>query len=136
MLFRSRDRRPDEIQIRRPRPALSDPGATAIDPLTPASVSLFEFRQGAGLGATILVDDLRIGLSFASVTSSNAPPLVPIPLVLQRFGANVILTWTNSAFALQSAPFLNSLFTNIPSAASPYTNAITGTARFFRLRAN
>jgi hypothetical protein len=115
----------------------SDPAVTATDPLTPASVSSFLFRQGSGLGAKILVDDLRVGLSFASVTSSNsvASPS-PIPLVLQRLGSSIVLSWTNAAFSLQSAPTMNSIFTDVPSASSPYTNLITGTARFFRLKAN
>jgi hypothetical protein len=115
----------------------TDPGVTATDALTPASASSFLFRQGSSLGATILIDDLKIGLSFASVTTSNSTTAAtPIPLVLERFGNNVILTWTNPAFLLQSAPAMNSLFTNIPSAASPYTSPISPGARFFRLQAN
>jgi hypothetical protein len=71
------------------------------------------------------------------VTSSNsvASPS-PIPLVLQRLGSSIVLSWTNAAFSLQSAPTMNSIFTDVPSASSPYTNLITGTARFFRLKAN
>ena len=50
---------------------------------------------------------------------------------------NVILTWNDptSVFGLQAAPSLKGIFTNIPSAASPYTNIITGTDQFFRLMA-
>ncbi len=116
--------------------AESDPGVTASDPVTPASVSSFEFREGSGLGATILVDDLRIGLSFTSVTATNAVAPSPIPLVLNHLGNNVVLTWTNPAFALQAAPSITAAFTNIPSASSPYTNPISGSAKFFRLKWN
>jgi hypothetical protein len=115
----------------------TDPGVTATDALTPASASSFLFRQGSSLGATILIDDLKIGLSFASVTTSNSTTAATaIPLLLERFGNNVVLSWTNPAFLLQSAPAMNSLFTNIPSAASPYTSPISPGARFFRLQAN
>jgi len=35
-----------------------------------------------------------------------------------------------------SAPASNGTFTNVPGAASPYTNAISGGQRFFRLISN
>ena len=60
----------------------------------------------------------------------------PIPLAIQKTGNKVRLTWTNAAFALQSAPFLTSTFTNVPGATSPYTNLISGSQRYFRLKAN
>ena len=112
----------------------SDPGATATDSATSASISAFGFRQDADIGAAMQIDDLRVGLSFASVTSAIAP--APIPLNIQRDGSNVILSWANAAFTLQSAPAANGIFTNIPAALSPYTNPMAGPARFFRLRAN
>jgi len=60
----------------------------------------------------------------------------PIPLNVQRSGSNLVLSWTNSTFALQSAPQPAGLYTNVPAASSPYTIAISGSAKFFRLRAN
>jgi hypothetical protein len=54
-------------------------------------------------------------------------------LNLQRLGSNMVLSWTNAAFGLQSAPAISGMFTNIPGATSPYTNAIPGAQRFFRL---
>ena len=58
------------------------------------------------------------------------------PLAIRRSGTNVVLTWTNSAFGLQAAPAVIGAYINIPGAASPYTNAITGSQQFFRLIAN
>ena len=58
------------------------------------------------------------------------------PLAIKKTGTNVVLTWTNSAFGLQAAPAVTGTYTNVPGAASPYTNAITGTQQFFRLIAN
>jgi hypothetical protein len=37
---------------------------------------------------------------------------------------------------LQSAPTVTGTYTNVPGATSPYTNAITGSQKFFRLIAN
>jgi hypothetical protein len=45
----------------------------------------------------------------------------------------VVLSWTNAAFALQSAPTVSGVYTNVPGASSPYTNAVTGLQMFFRL---
>jgi hypothetical protein len=61
---------------------------------------------------------------------------VRIPLIIQLNGGKVILTWTNPAFVLQSAPVPSGSYSNVPSATSPYTNAISGTGRYFRLLAN
>jgi hypothetical protein len=116
--------------------AETDPGVTANDPQNAVNISSLVFRQDSGLGATILVDDVKVGLSFASVTSSNSVSLNPIPLTLQRLGNNVVLSWSNPGFSLQAAPAPGVGFTNIPAASSPYTNPITGSAKFFRLQAN
>ena len=59
-----------------------------------------------------------------------------IPLGCQRSDATVVLTWTNSVFVLQSANDITGPFTNVPSATSPYTNALTGAQKFFRLISN
>jgi hypothetical protein len=37
-----------------------------------------------------------------------------------------LLTWTNAAFDLKSAPAITGGFTNIPNATNPYTNPING----------
>ena len=58
------------------------------------------------------------------------------PIEILKSGTNVVLTWTNSAFALQAAPAVTGSYTNIPGATSPYTNAITAPQEFFRLNAN
>ena len=46
----------------------------------------------------------------------------------------MLLTWTNSIFVLQSAPDVGGIFTNIPNAVSPFTNTIAAPAQFFRLQ--
>jgi len=60
----------------------------------------------------------------------------PTPLNIRKTGSRAVLSWSNSAFVLQSAPFAIGTFTNIPGAISPFTNVITGPQRYFRLKAN
>jgi hypothetical protein len=80
-------------------------------------------------GGTIRFDLMSVfGNAFSGVS--------PIPLHIRRDGANVVLTWTNPTFALQSAPAVTGTYTNVPGATTPYTNAIGASPRFFRLQAN
>jgi hypothetical protein len=112
----------------------ADPGVTATDSQTPAAISAYGFRQSSGFDSTILIDDLRVGLSFAAVTNALPMSVNPIPLSFQRNGANLILNWSDPSFALQSASSVMGVFTSVPGAASPYTNSLTGPAKFFRLK--
>ena len=62
---------------------------------------------------------------------------LPLPVLnIQSLSNAVVLTWTNSAPSLSAAPDVNGLYTNIPNAVSPYTNAITDAQKFFRLQSN
>ncbi len=60
----------------------------------------------------------------------------PIPVHIQLFGNKAVLTWTNASFALQTAPDVTGTYTNIIGATSPWTNPITGSRNFFRLKGN
>lgn len=62
--------------------------------------------------------------------------LDPIPLEITQQGNNVILSWTNLVFALQEASTVTGPFYTVQSATSPYTNSITGSSKFYRLKAN
>jgi uncharacterized repeat protein (TIGR03803 family) len=65
-------------------------------------------------------------------TSTSTPP-APIPLTIQLAGNAVVLSWTNSTFALQSAPAVTGTYTNIPGATTPHTNLISDLQQLFRL---
>jgi hypothetical protein len=65
----------------------------------------------------------RAALTFLSVQT---------PLAIQNGITNVVLTWTNAAFGLQSAPAVTGTYTNIPNAVSPYTNDTIAPQLFFR----
>jgi hypothetical protein len=54
----------------------------------------------------------------------------------QRLNSQLVLTWTNAGFSLQTAPALTATFTNLPGATSPYTNPATAPQQFFRLKLN
>ena len=110
----------------------SDPFVTGTDTQSAAQVASYGFRQDSDIGATILVDDLRVGLSFAAVLPSSLPPT--IPLSFQRLANSLVLSWANSSFALQAAPTPTATFTNVPGASSPYTNPFIGPPKYFRLK--
>jgi hypothetical protein len=114
----------------------TDTGTTASDVQTSAAISHYGFRQDTGVGALILVDDLKVGLTFAAVTANPNTGLTPIPLNLERRGQQAVLSWTNPAFSLQAAPFVGASFTNVPGATSPYTNVMGGAGKVFRLKGN
>jgi hypothetical protein len=67
-------------------------------------------------------------IKYAS-TNLNPPPV----LTIERNASEIVLSWTDAAFALQSAPTITGTFTNVPGATSPFTNVIAGGQRFFRL---
>jgi hypothetical protein len=113
--------------------AEADPCVTANDAQTATRITSYDFRQDADIGAAIWIDDLRVGLSFAAVTGNS---LSPIPLSIERNGANLTLRWTNPVFSLQASPCASGPFTNVPGATTPFTTPSSGPARFFRLRAN
>jgi hypothetical protein len=56
-------------------------------------------------------------------------------LAIQKANNQAVLNWTNAGFVLQSAHAITGTFTNIPGAASPYTNSTAGTEQYFQLTA-
>lgn len=62
----------------------------------------------------------------------QAVTVLPL-LAIQQVGTNVVLTWNDPSFSLQSAPLVTGSYTTVSGAISPYTNAITGTQEYFRL---
>jgi hypothetical protein len=65
---------------------------------------------------------------------AQVPP--PVLLDFQRLNNQLVLSWTNAGFNLQSAPTVAGTFTNIPSATSPYTNSFIAPQKYFRLISN
>jgi uncharacterized repeat protein (TIGR03803 family) len=98
-------------------------GASSYASLLLANNALYGVTTAGGEGGG--------GTVFTLPVSSAAPPILYIKLV----GTNVVLTWDNPTFGLQSAPNLQGAYTDIAGATSPYTNAVTGTEQIFRLKA-
>ena len=70
--------------------AESDPSVTATDLGTPArpnaiDVVSYAFRQASGMGV-VVVDDLRVGTTFADVAGANNPPSIT-PIAAQNIPA-------------------------------------------------
>jgi hypothetical protein len=92
------------------------------------------FNQEEGIG----VD--KSGNIYVSDTQNNTirigiPP-GPVTLGMQYAGAKLVLTWTNTAFSLQTAPLATGTYTNLDTATNPYTNSAAGSQQYFRLKAN
>jgi hypothetical protein len=67
----------------------------------------------------------------------SLPPAVPGSIFASHIGTNVVVQWQNN-FTLQSTPDLKVSFTDVggpvPVTSGSYTNPISGSAMFFRLR--
>lgn len=57
-------------------------------------------------------------------------------LSLQNLNGSIVLNWANANYSLQFTTNLNTAFTTITGATSPYTNQFVGTQKFFRLVGN
>lgn len=64
----------------------------------------------------------------------TAPPR--IPLNIQRADDVIVLNWSDPRFTLQASSGVTGGFTNVTGATSPFTNAATAGALFYRLNAH
>ena len=92
-------------------------------------------------GTTVNGGNSHAGTVFAlNLSSSGSTAPVPIPLTIQLAGKAVVLSWTNSTFALQSAPAITGTYTNIPGAqllltSIPFQSRINSSVCYTRERA-
>ena len=95
-------------------------------------------KAGLVLSGDTLYGTTTLGGSagHGTVFALKLPAPVSIPLGAQPIPNALVLSWTNSSFWLQSAVMPTGVYTNVPDATSPYTNAFSGHQRFFRLQAN
>jgi hypothetical protein len=106
--------------------------AAAHDTSGTSTIGGVGLRQpGSGIG-DLSIGHLKVGTSFTDVAT-----VVPAPtreaLHAQLDGSNLILTWTKPAFLLAASASAPGPYVTIPGSSSPYTNALTSTAQFFRL---
>jgi hypothetical protein len=124
-------------------------GAPSIDtdpyPLAPGVFStdwhLGNVDDDANVNQTFtgLIDEVAIFNSALSsndivelYTAATSGTTVPQGLNIQRVGSSVVVTWTTGT--LLTAPAASGPWTTNSAATSPYTNSITGSQKFFRLR--
>jgi hypothetical protein len=106
------------------------PGNFAYNPSAGAALS-----PGTNMLGVLFTPSDTLDYSNATNSVDLVVSLAPIVLNIQLAGNNVVLSWNDPAsiFALQAAPAVTGVFTNVPGAASPFTNAITGSQQFFQL---
>jgi hypothetical protein len=106
------------------------PCVVASDPRLPDQVGHIALRQSSGIG-TLSLSSLKVGTSFKDVVSTVVP--TPETIRFELVKGQLILTWSNPAFSLVSAPAAIGPYTRITAASSPYHVSFSGTPRFFRL---
>lgn len=74
------------------------------------------------------------GYEYLTLKYAGANAIGPMPLNIQVSGNELILSWPNPAFSLQTKSRLDGNFTNLPGATSPYTNRIWDDQQYFRLQ--
>jgi len=107
----------------------NSPSAAAQDSTTTAIVGDFGLRQTTGIGISYL-DNLVVGTAFGDVATIT---VVSIPLHIQSSGANVVLTWNDASFSLQSSAIVTGPYTTITGAVSGFTTNTALAEMFFRL---
>jgi uncharacterized repeat protein (TIGR03803 family) len=91
------------------------------------------FADNALYGTSRYGGDFDHGVIFKIELDAG---VAPIPLLVETLDNAIVLRWTNATFALQAAPLVAGIYTNVPGATSPYTNALSGQGQFFRLIAH
>jgi len=58
--------------------------------------------------------------------------VAPVTLSITKSASGVVLSWPNGT--LQQSTNVSGIYSDVLGATSPYTNAISGTQRFFRVK--
>jgi hypothetical protein len=109
--------------------AETDPSVTATDAASVTTISYYALRQASELGAALLLDDLKVGLTFASVVSPDSGNVLRV----ERTGQGLLLRW-DGPLVLQGAAEVAGPFTNVPGATSPFTVQMGERKGFFRVK--
>lgn len=125
-------------------PGFTDPSGTATGVTYSGGTLTYTFNQyrapevvvkfsnpSASAGQTLsLHTDGNAGSQIAVTEISYGA--APTTISIARSGNNLILTWP--AGTLQQSTSVNGTYDDIPTATSPYTTAITGPQKFFRVK--
>ncbi len=109
------------------------PNGVNGDPTVAASpIVLGQRSDGAYNGFSGAVDEVAFYNHALTPQQVAAHLANSARLSLAQHGNNVVLSWALGT--LQSASTVNGTYANVSGATSPYTNAIAGNAKFFRLQ--
>jgi len=126
-------------------PGFSDPSGTATGvsysagtlsytfnaPHSPEIVVAFT-NSSASLGQDLSLHTDGNPSSQLTLTRINYTAVAPVTLSIAKSGNNVVLTWPSGT--LQASTNVLTGYSDVLGAASPYTNAITGPQKFFRVK--
>ena len=98
--------------------------ATALAVIDNTNVVVTGYTSGPGAGKP----------GYATIKYSGIAPVVRLDF--QNLNNQLVLSWTNAGFVLQSAPAPTGPFTTMAGATSPYTNDLSAAQQFFRLISN
>jgi hypothetical protein len=121
-------------------------------PLTPAGPATYNYNYNTtpglptGSGATVfgwrnpvdfqpfsgLMDDIAVYNKALTPAQIQNHFLNSTRLSIVKSGGNVVLSWPVGT--LQAAGAASGVYTNVPSAVSPYTNTISGTQLYYRVQ--
>jgi hypothetical protein len=99
----------------------------ATDTQGTSTVGGVALRQSPGTG-DIAVGPMKVGTQFSDVFTAPTAPVLNYNIT----GGNIVLSWSNPLFVLQSATDVDGPYTDL-AVSSPSTNSISGN-QFFRLR--
>jgi hypothetical protein len=103
------------------------PRVVATDSQASSTIGGVALRHSSGTG-DLAIGPMRVGTKFSDVFTAPASPALSYVIS----GSNIILSWSNPLFVLQSATDVNGPYTDL-AATSPSTNSISGN-QFFRLK--
>ncbi len=124
-------------------PGFSDPSGTATGVSYSAGTLSYTFNAPHSPEVVVNFTNLAASLGqelslhtdggpTSQLTLTRIDYTAPVSLSITKSGNNVILTWPNGT--LQESTNVLSGFTDVVSATGPYTNAISGRQRFFRVK--
>ncbi len=69
-----------------------------------------------------------------TATVTLQPTMTPAPLAIRLVGTNAVVTWSGYNWTLTAAPHVTGPWADVPGATSPYTNAVSGSEKYYRLK--
>jgi hypothetical protein len=108
------------------------PNGTNGDPAAGGPMVLGHRGDSAFLPFDGSIDEVAVYNYALSAQQAQVHYQNSVSIGIANSGGTIILTWPLGT--LQSAPEASGVYTNVPGATSPFTNAISGSQSFFRVQ--